>query len=149
MLRKNIDQSFIRANVDISWECWNWKWFRDLHGYWRSTRRFGTRLAHRISFSLFIKEIPPWMMVCHKCDNTSCVNPEHLFLGDSYDNMRDMIEKWRQRYVWIRNCQNACKKVMVDWIRFDSITLASKYLWISIEWTRQRIRRWIQWYEYL
>ena len=59
--------------------------------------------AHRVSWLLFKGEHPGELMVCHRCDNPPCVNPEHLFLGSQSDNERDKVAK--KRHAWVkRSC---------------------------------------------
>jgi hypothetical protein len=41
--------------------------------------------------------IPSGMNVLHRCDVRTCINPAHLFLGTTADNMRDLREKERIR----------------------------------------------------
>ncbi len=78
--------------------CWDWIGYRDKAGYGRlglGGRRRGIGKAHRVSWELHFGPIPEGLMICHKCDNPPCTNPEHLFLGTMGDNMRDMSRKGR------------------------------------------------------
>lgn len=77
-------------------ECWEWQAARDIDGYGRFSYLGDNVPAQRVSYILHKGEIPPGMLVCHECDNPSCVNPKHLFLGTQHDNVIDMFAKNRQ-----------------------------------------------------
>ena len=51
--------------------------------------------AHRMIYQLVFGEISKSLFVLHRCDVPQCVNPAHLFLGNSSDNMQDMWDKKR------------------------------------------------------
>lgn len=77
--------------------CWLWLLWCDRDGYGKPGQRGnGERLAHRISWLVYRGPIPDGASVLHRCDTPSCVNPDHLFIGDQLANMRDMIGKGRR-----------------------------------------------------
>lgn len=78
-------------------DCWIWNASQIPTGYGRFKSKTITNsgYAHRASWLIYNGEIPPGMCVLHKCDNPSCVNPKHLFLGTMTDNMRDRDNKGR------------------------------------------------------
>ncbi len=77
--------------------CWLWEKSCDKNGYGYIKYKDKTTKAHRVSLLLIDIDIEN-KMVLHKCDNPSCVNPTHLFVGNAKDNMQDMLSKNRQNY---------------------------------------------------
>ena len=75
--------------------CWIWHGKANDGGYGIIKIDGIEHRAHRISFEIFIGEIPDGILVCHTCDVRNCINPEHLFLGTHQDNSDDMISKGR------------------------------------------------------
>ena len=51
--------------------------------------------AHRYSYTIHKGEIPEGHCVRHTCDETLCVNPDHLLTGTQQDNMNDKKERGR------------------------------------------------------
>lgn len=75
--------------------CWTWTDSGGGQGYGNLFINKKNVAAHRLSFMIASGTIPA-LYVCHKCDNRSCVNPDHLFLQTHSGNMEDMLKKGRQ-----------------------------------------------------
>lgn len=72
--------------------CWLWLGYCTDKGY----GRFRRQRAHRVSYELHKGPITGGLWVLHKCDNPTCVNPDHLYLGNGKQNTQDMLSRDRQ-----------------------------------------------------
>lgn len=75
--------------------CWMWLASKDPSGYGTILYLGKVHKAHRLSYQLKFGDFDSNLRVLHSCDNPSCVNPSHLFLGTQSDNMQDMVKKGR------------------------------------------------------
>ncbi|NOR58444.1 MAG: hypothetical protein GQ474_07975 [Sulfurimonas sp.] len=76
--------------------CWEWLGYCNKKGYGVVTINGSSTLAHRVSYQLKYGGEISGLCVCHTCDNPSCGNPEHLWVGTNQDNMDDKVKKGRQ-----------------------------------------------------
>lgn len=97
---KPIESRFWRnVKVGPASECWPWLRAVNAQGYGTVWYNRMSRPASRVSYMLHhgLSELPPpELHVCHKCDNRTCCNPNHLFLGTAKDNQQDCVAKGRK-----------------------------------------------------
>jgi len=77
--------------------CWEYAGEIVHNGYGRIFFNGRNVRVHRLSYLRFKGPIPSGLLICHKCDVRHCWNPDHLFVGTSHDNIRDMIQKGRSK----------------------------------------------------
>lgn len=102
-------------------DCWIWTGGKHRQGYGSIGFYNKPSLAHRISWIVFKGEIPTGIKICHKCDVTSCVNPEHLFLGTQKDNVTDCVEKGN-----FRNRKLGKRRNKLNWDQVQEIKKLSE-----------------------
>lgn len=66
------------SKVDKSGDCWIWRGSRASLGYGQFPIGKRMTLAHRIAYTFIRGSIPDGLVLDHLCQNTSCVNPDHL-----------------------------------------------------------------------
>lgn len=81
------------------YKCWNWT-ATNTRGYGRicivpEKNHEVSVTATRLAYFLHYNVDPIGWAVLHKCDNPSCCNPHHLFLGTNKENTDDMHKKKR------------------------------------------------------
>lgn len=76
--------------------CWLWDG-NSYHefGYGLVSYKGKQYATSRLAWMAYRGPITKGMHVLHKCDNPTCLNPDHLFLGTHQDNVADMIRKGR------------------------------------------------------
>lgn len=93
-----------KVDVKSQDECWPWKGYKNEEGYGRTWIDDKGYYAHRVIFNLAFPNVIQLSapnntdetgFLLHKCDNPSCCNPSHLFVGNLADNMADKVKKGR------------------------------------------------------
>lgn len=105
-LTNTTEEYLSRKKINPQTECWEYTGSLNHQGYGKISAFRKTKnkiheaglLIHRVSYcyynNLEIHDIDN-LLICHKCDNPKCFNPNHLFIGTHKDNTSDMISKGR------------------------------------------------------
>lgn len=95
-MNKQHEKTFqIKYSVNSISGCWEWNKVNK-QGYGRFYFSGTSIFAHRFSYLLYKGNIPENYVVRHLCNNPKCVNPNHLAIGTTADNMLDKVLSGRQ-----------------------------------------------------
>ena len=86
------DRILQNIKVDPISKCWVWQKFRDKDGYGKTYDiEHHVQRAHQLAYIAFIDDYDRNLLICHKCNNPSCANPEHLYVGTHKNNAYDKV----------------------------------------------------------
>lgn len=83
--------------------CWEWTAGTYTSGYGSFSLNGKSVRSHRLSAEWAGLILTESSVICHRCDNPLCVNPEHLFVGSQSDNMLDKVNKGKSPQRLIRH----------------------------------------------
>lgn len=139
-----------KSKIKKTDSCWFWigSTYRAGYGHFRRkiNNKWQMEKAHRFSYEIYYgvtRNSMKGLFVCHTCDNPSCVNPDHLFLGTNKDNVNDMVRKKRHSFGRDKNH---------SWLSFDlaeriretkrqNPSLTCEELGIKFETSKQQVSR--------
>lgn len=81
------------ASIVVTETCVEWRAFRNENGYGRLNVAGKQVYAHRLSYELFVGQIPEGMTIDHLCENHGCVWPQHLELVTLSANVLRRFER--------------------------------------------------------
>jgi len=76
--------------------CWEWGGAKSMKGYGRIQFEGRHWATHRLVAHIKIADVSEDAVVCHRCDNPCCLNPDHLFIGTQKQNVDDRDQKGRR-----------------------------------------------------
>jgi hypothetical protein len=110
--------------------CWLWTGTISSTGYGQlrmaNSGRHSLMFATHISLMLAGKPLPDGLYALHRCDNSYCVNPDHLFAGTQLDNIRDAMAKGRHSKPPL--CQKGSRPLKTICVNGHSLTGDNVYV---------------------
>ena len=89
---------------DVS-DCWIWKGTKNRKGYGQFRLHNKLRVVTRVMYFNYKGEgFNSDIQICHSCDNPSCINPSHLFVGTNQENQIDSVIKGRHSKSRLTHC---------------------------------------------
>jgi len=148
-LDKLLARRLIRERTTKVDDCWIWTGYVDKDGYGRVTIDYGDYRVSRISAWAFgiLDDLGSKDFVCHKsfiCKSKSCVNPEHLYVGDGSENQLDSVEAGTHKEIRKDVCPKGHEYTLVNTItemgRSGRVTRRCRICTLDREAGRSKVR---------